>query len=214
MKRNLFGILALLLVCFSFSLVCDTVWAFKNVCPDCVKVIDNLDLTACPDCGRAVNKCLACGFVNPIRNDNCENCSATLAESRVSRTIDKETRDDLQLGESPRALIEVELRQIEERVNNEGLTPELAARQVELLTQMGWWSKANWVALDFSSRFPDADQKAQVSACRVTALRNLAFLALEAKEKDKAVDYLNTALSLDPKDKQSLNLLKVASGKK
>jgi len=214
MKKNLFGILALVTVLFSLALVCDVAWALKNVCPNCNKMIENLDLTACPFCGKIINKCLICGHVNPIRNDNCDNCNASLAESRVSRTIDKETRDDLQLGESPRAKIEVELGQIDDKAEKEGMTSELAARQIELLTQMGWWSKANTKASEFSSRFPDAHQNTQVAAYRVTALRHLGFIALEAKDKELATDYLKTALSIDPKDEKSQNLLQMAGGAK
>jgi uncharacterized protein HemY len=93
------------------------------------------------------------------------------------------------------------------------MTPELAARQVELLTQMGWWSLANTVAMDFSTRFPKADQNVAVVACRVTALRNLGFLALEDKSYAIAKEFLHTALTLAPKDTESLNLLKVVGEK-
>ena len=214
MKRSLFGVLALVTIFLSFTLVTDVLWALKNVCPNCTKVIDNVDLTECPFCGKVINKCLICGTVNPIKNDNCEKCSASLAESRVSRTISKETREDLRLGESPRAKIDVELQQIDEKVALEGLTPMLAARQVELMIQMGWWSMGNALARDFVTQFPNADQNAQVAANRVTALRHLGFLALEAKNNVLAKEYLNLALSIDPKDKDSQNLLDKMAGAK
>ena len=82
-------------------------WAFKNVCPSCHTLIDDMELSYCPECGRAINKCLNCDEINPAKNDNCSKCNASLAESRVSRTIEKDIRDDLRLGESPRAKIEV-----------------------------------------------------------------------------------------------------------
>lgn len=214
MKKKFSGILVLVAVLFSFALMCNVAWAFKNTCPECNKTIENLDLTACPDCGKIINKCLNCQHINPIKNDNCENCSATLAESRVLRTIDKETRQDLQLGESPRAKIVMELGQIEERASIDGMTPELGARQVELLIEMGWWSKANTQAIEFTSLFPEAAQNAQVAAFRVTALRGLGYLALQERNKPLARQYLKTALSIDPKDSKSLYLLRKAGGAK
>lgn len=214
MQRNLLGNLVLLSVLLSLAMMTDVAWAFKNSCPICQAVIKNQDLTACPTCGKIINKCLICGKVNPIKNDNCDNCSATLSESRVQRTIAQSTRDDLQLGESPRARIEVELRQIEEEASNQGLSAEMAARQVELLTQMGWWSKANTLASEFTAKFPEAEQTEQVAACRVTALRHLGFLALDGKKKRLAREYLKTALAIDPKDEKSRNLLQMAGGSK
>lgn len=213
MRRSYFTTLSLLLL-FVFALVCNNAWALKNVCPDCNLIIEDLDRVSCPDCRKIINKCLICGNVNPIRNDNCSKCGATLAESRVSATIDKKTRDDLRLGQSPRARIEVELRQIEDAVADYELTPELGARQIELLTKMGWWSKANGLALEFAAKFPQADQIARVSAYRVTALRNLGFLAKQAGRYKAAREYLQAALSIDPQDKKSKNLLNSISGKR
>lgn len=210
MKRSLFGTLGLLTVLFSFALMCEVTWALKNVCPNCKTMIKNLDLAACPNCGKIINKCLICGYINPIKNDNCYKCSASLAESRVSRTIEKETRDELRLGESPRSRIDVELQQIEQKVAMQGWTPELAARQVELLTKMGWWSLANATAIEFSSRYPLSEQTTQVAAWRVTSLKKLGFLALEEKNNEVAMEYLKTAISIDPRDKETRDLLKMA----
>ncbi|MBF0502078.1 MAG: hypothetical protein HQM09_18205 [Candidatus Riflebacteria bacterium] len=209
MKKSMFGALTLVVVLLSFALVSNVALALKNVCPNCNKMIDNQELNACPFCGKIINKCLICGYVNPIKNDNCASCSANLAESRVSRTIDKETRTDLKLGESPLAQIAVELAQIDHKVVVTGLTPELAARQVELLSKMGWWSLVNTVAMHFATQYPNSDQNTKVAASRVIALRNLAFLALSDKNNNTARDYINTALSIDPKDKECLNLQKV-----
>jgi Tfp pilus assembly protein PilF len=90
----------------------------------------------------------------------------------------------------------------------------MAARKIQLLSQMGWWSKVNTVAEEFSTQFPNSDQDAEVTAHRVIALRHLGFLALEAKDREAAQEYLKTALSLDPKDAASLNLLQMAGGAK
>ncbi|MBU1109337.1 MAG: hypothetical protein KKB51_21840 [Candidatus Riflebacteria bacterium] len=213
MKKNLTGILALVALLCVFTLVENVVLALKNVCPECNFLIEDLELTACPKCGRVLNKCLICGAVNPAKNDNCYNCQASLAESRVLATIDVETRDSMRLGESTRAQIEVELGQIKERIATGELTPALAAREVELLTKMGWWSKANTLASEFAVKFPDSDKNVLISACRVKALRNLSFLAIEDEEFDVAIGYLKAALEIDPKDKKSQNLLKIAESK-
>ncbi|MBF0544280.1 MAG: hypothetical protein HQM08_07600 [Candidatus Riflebacteria bacterium] len=214
MKKNVFGILAIVVVLFSFSLVCDVVWALKNVCPECCKMVKDQDLTQCPFCGKVMNKCLICGQINPIKNDHCASCSASLAESRVSRTISRDIREELKLGESDRSKIEVELQQIEQKVLETGITPELVARQVELLTLMGWWSLANTTANTFSQQFPKAEQNARMSICRVIALRNLGFLALQENHNEIAIGYLKTALSIDPKDSKAQNLLEMAGGTK
>ena len=186
------------------------VWAIKNVCPDCNFLQEDMELTACPKCGKIINKCLICGTINPIKNDNCSNCNASLAESRVMRTIDEATREELRLGESDRAKIEVELGQIKDRIEKGELTAELAARQVELLTKMDWWSKANLRAIEFAAKFPDSAQNAMVTKCRVKSLRTLGFLAMEDDEYAVAIEYLKTALALDPKDKKATVLLKMS----
>ena len=213
MKRNLTGILVLVALLCVFTFVENVVLALKNVCPECNFLIEDLELTACPKCERFINKCLICGAVNPAKNDNCSNCQASLAESRVMRTIDEDTRDSMRLGESTRAQIEVELGQIKERIATGELTPDLAARQVELLTKMGWWSKANAMANEFAVKFPDSDKNVLIGACRVKALRNLGFLSMEEEEFEVAIGYLKTALEIDPKDKKSQNLLKIAESK-
>ncbi len=212
MKKSLLGIMTLLAVMFAFALVGNIAWALKNVCPECKAVIEDLELTDCPKCSKVINKCLICGTINPIKNDNCMNCNASLAESRVLRTIDLETREDLRLGESDRAKIEVELGQIKDMVAKDELTPALAARQIELLTKMDWWSKANARGIEFSSKFPaaEAKEKALVNICRVKCLRNLGFLAMEDNEFVTAIEYLKAALLIDPKDKKSANLLKMS----
>lgn len=214
MRSRSIGIVVVFVILWSFTFMCNTAWALKNVCPECKVVIENLELTACPLCGKVINKCLQCGKINPIKNDNCSSCNATLAESRVLQTIDKETRQNLRLGESTRSQIEVELRQIEEEVSIGELTPDLAAKQVELLTQIGWWSKANTLANEFTTKFPGSDKTSLVAACQVTALRNLGFLALNEKNYAAAKKYLKTALSIDPKDKKSKNLLTKIAGHK
>lgn len=212
MKKSIFGILALVVIMFTFAMVSNIAWALKNVCPECNTMIENLDMTACPNCEKVINKCLICETINPIKNDNCSKCKASLAESRVLRTIDKDTRENLMLGESPRSLIEVELGQIEKKAAIEEITPELAARRIELLTQMGWWSKANTLASEFTPKFRESYKRPLVAACQVTALRNLGFLALQEKNYSGAREYLKTALTIDPNDKKSQNLLKKISG--
>jgi len=214
MKRNLMRVLSVLALFACFVMVAEVSWAFKNSCPICNKVIEDQELTTCPSCGKVINKCLICGTVNPIKNDHCSNCDANLAESRVMRTISPDVRQDLKLGESPRAKIEVELGQIEQRTASEGATPELAARQVELLTQMGWWSEANLVAKQFTTTYPTASQTRLVNACRGKALRNLGFLAMEIENNEGAIEYLDAALALNPKDKVAQNLRQMAGGAK
>lgn len=210
MRRSLWGVLTLVMVIFTFLLAGNTAWALKNVCPDCKVVIENVEQTECPACGKVINKCLICGAINPIKNDNCMSCNASLAESRVLRTIDKETREDLRLGESDRAKIEVELGQIKDQAAKDELTEEMAARQIELLTQMGWWSRANLKAIEYGEKFPEGAQKNLVGTCRVKCLRNLGFLAMEENDFELAVEYLKTALTIAPTDKKSTNLLKMS----
>ncbi len=210
MKKSSMGRILLLVFLFAFTLISNQAMALKNVCPECKTLVEDLELTACQNCGLIMNRCLICGKINPIKNDNCDHCFASLAESRVLQTIDKEVRKDLRLGESARARHEVELQQIEEKIKVTELTPELAKRQIELLTKMGWWSQANKKGIEFEANFPD-EKSVLVSVCRCKALRNLGFLAIENNEFDVAIGYLKTALAIDPKDKKSANLLKVAS---
>ena len=210
MKKSLMGFVVLSVVLLSVFFTGSAAWAIKNVCPDCNFLLEDMELTACPNCGKIINKCLICGTVNPIKNDNCSNCNASLAESRVMRTIDKDVREELRLGESDRAKIEVELGQIKDRIEKGELTPELAARQIELLTKMDWWSKANLMAIEFAAKFPDSNQNAMVTRCRVKSLRTLGFLSMEDDEYARAVEYLKAALAIDPNDKKSANLLKMS----
>jgi len=202
----MFVVVALLFVFFFDS----SAFALKNVCPDCKLLQENMDLTECPGCGKIINKCLICGTVNPMKNDNCSECHASLAESRVMRTIDLETREELRLGESDRAKIEVELGQIKNQIETGELTAEIAARRIELLTKMEWWSQANHRAIEFAEQFSDTKQNILVKKCRVKSLRRLGFLALEDDEYVIANEYLKTALKLDPEDKKTANLLKAS----
>lgn len=213
MKRKLTGVLAIIALLCVFTFVDNTVFAIKNVCPECNTLVEDMEATECASCGRAINKCLICGAINPAKNDNCYNCQASLAESRVLGTIDRETRIRLQLGESTRAQIEVELGQIKERIELDELTPDLAARQIELLTKLGWWSRANTLAGEFAVKFADSDKKVLVAACQVKALRNLGFLAMEEGNFTIAAEYLKKALKIDPKDTKSRNLLKAVEAK-
>ncbi len=210
MKTSLMGIMVLSVVMLAFLFTGNAAWALKNVCPDCNFLQEDMDRTDCPKCGKIINKCLICNTVNKIKNDNCTYCSASLAESRVLRTIDATTREELRLGESDRAKIEVELGQIKDRIEKTELTSELAARQIELLTKMDWWSKANLKAIEFAAKFPDSNQNAMVKRCRVKSLRTLGFLAMEDDEYAIAVEYLKTALELDPTDKKASGLLRAS----
>jgi predicted RNA-binding Zn-ribbon protein involved in translation (DUF1610 family) len=210
MKKSLMGFLVLSIFLLAAFFTGSAAWAIKNVCPDCNFLLDDMELFACPNCGKIINKCLICGTVNPIKNDNCSECSASLAESRVLRKIDKEVREELRLGESDRARIDVELGQIKEKIEKGELTTELAAREIELLTKMDWWSKANIKAIEFAAKFPDATQNPLVKRCRVKSLRQLGFLAMEDDEYVIANEYLKTALELDPNDKKAANLLKIS----
>jgi hypothetical protein len=160
--------------------------------------------------GKIINKCLICGKINPFKNDNCSECNASLAESRVMRTIDEDVREDLRLGESDRAKIEVELGQIKDKIEKGELTPELAAREIELLTKMDWWAKANLKAIEFAAKFPEAEQKVLVQKCRIKSLRHLGYLAIEDDEYEIANHYLKAALKIDPNDKKSISLLKIS----
>ncbi|NLI77530.1 MAG: hypothetical protein GX442_13940 [Candidatus Riflebacteria bacterium] len=213
MGKTNWGILTLGMLFISFLLLVDVAWALKNVCPRCGLVIANLELTTCIRCGKIVNKCMQCGTVNPIKNDHCSKCNASLAESRIQRTIATETRADLQLGESPRAKIDVELEQIRHKAEKDGLTAEQGARQVELLTAMGWWSQVNTAANDFTTRFPEAEETPDVAANRVIALRHLGFLAIEDGDLETAREFLQTGLALDPNDRRTKNLLKKIADK-
>lgn len=210
MKKSLMGFIVLAMVLGSVLLTGSIAWAIKNVCPDCNFLLEDMELTACPNCGKIINKCLICGTVNPIKNDNCLECSASLAESRIMRTIDKSVREELRLGESDRAKIEVELGQIKDRIEKGELTPKLASREIELLTKMDWWSKANIKAIAFVANFPEAEQNAMVKKCRIKSLRQLGYLAMEDDEYVVANEYLKTALELDPNDKKAASLLKMS----
>ncbi len=210
MKHVFERVMVVLAVLSAFTMVVNVAFALKNVCPDCRLTVEDMELTACPACGKIINKCLICGVINPVKNDNCSSCNASLAESRVLRTIDKQTREELRLGESDRAKIEVELGQIKNIVEEDKLTAELAAREVELLTKMDWWSKANLKALEFTRKFPDAPQKNLVNKCRVKCLRTLGFLAMEDSEFELAITYLKAALEIAPEDKNAAHLLKMS----
>lgn len=209
MKSSI-GFMFVGIVLLAVLFIGSTAWAIKNVCPDCNYMLEDMELKVCPNCGKIINKCLICGKVNPIKNDNCSECNASLAESRIMRTIDKNVRDRLRLGESDRAKIEVELGQIKDKIKKGELTPDLAAREIELLTKMDWWSKANIKAIAFADKFPEAKQIALVKKCRVKSLRNLGYLAIEDDEYLIANEYLKTALELEPNDKKAASLLKIS----
>lgn len=210
MNNKFSALMVICVVLFAVFFATNAAWAIKNVCPECNFLVEDMEATNCPNCGRIINKCLICGTINPMKNDNCSSCHASLAESRIMGQIDSDTRKSLRLGKSDRAKIEVELGQIKDIIETGELTPEIAAREVELLTKMDWWAKSNLKAIEFAAKFPDSDKNILVTKCRVKSLRHLGFLAMEEDEYVIASDYLKTALELDPNDKKSANLLKMS----
>ncbi len=210
MKKSFIGFMVMSMILLSVFFAGNAAWAIKNVCPDCNFLQNDMELTACPNCGKIINRCLICGTINPIKNDNCSECHASLAESRIMRTIDKDVREDMRLGESDRAKIDVELGQLKDRMEKGEYTAELAAREIELLTKMDWWSKANLKSIEFAAKFSETKQNNLVKRCRVKSLRHLGFLAMEDNEYAMANEYLKTALEIDPNDKKSASLLKMS----
>ncbi len=166
-------------------------FAQRNVCNEC-QAINQPDAAQCKDCLTPLNKCLDCGTENPANLDYCSKCNAPLAEMRVLGKIDAQTRKELKLGQSDRAVIEKELMKKPEQ------SEKLIYQRSKLLNRMEFHSREAESWREFLQKYPDSKKKSSAKAFLAEALRKWAYLFYQQKDMESAQAMLLEAVEANP----------------
>ena len=173
-------------------------FAQRNVCNEC-QAVNEIDAIRCKDCLTPLNKCLDCGTENPADRDYCSKCNAPLAEMRVLGSIDEQTREDLKLGQSDRAVIDKELMKIAYLLEKK---PEQAEKLIyqrsKLLNRMDFHSREAESWREFLQKFPDSKKKSSAKVFLAEALRKWAYLFYQQKDNESAMTMLQEAVEANP----------------
>ncbi len=192
-KNLLFLIGVMFLVAISNS-VC----AQRNVCYECKK-INTADSTTCEKCSTALNLCLDCGTENKSSADYCSNCNAPLAEMRLLGKIDPQTRDNLRLGQSQRALLDKELMKVAYLLEkNPDDAERLIFKRSMLLHRMDFHSREAESWREFLERFPKSAKKTVARVYLSEALRKWSFLFYSQKKTDMSLALLKESTEHNP----------------
>ncbi|EKD81917.1 MAG: hypothetical protein ACD_39C01570G0004 [uncultured bacterium] len=209
--------LRILLIVLLFVAFAPQAFAQRNVCNEC-QAINQPDSIKCKDCLTPLNKCLDCETENPADLDFCSKCNAPLAEMRVLGSIDKQTRDDLKLGQSERAVIDKELMKIAYLLEKK---PEQAEKLIyqrsRLLNRMEFHAREAESWREFLEKFPDSKKKSSARAFLSEALRKWAYLFYQQKELDSALATLKEATEtnrMNPEAWSWLARIQYETGKK
>ncbi len=186
-----------LLVIFLLALT-NSVFAYRNVCKDC-NLIASEDARRCENCQKPFNKCLKCQHENPANIDFCEKCNTPLAEMRILGSINSDVREDLRLGESSRAKMDLEIQKLNHLLK---LEPEKADiylfRLAKLYQQMKFYAKECSAWQEYLEKFPNTDKKAIIEAYLSESLRKLAYLFYNQKNFASATASLEEATTRNP----------------
>lgn len=172
--------------------------AIRNVCRTCQARAELTDVV-CPNCGHPMNLCLHCNHQNPVSEDYCLVCLEPLAESRLLGDIASDVREDLRLGQSPRAELERELSKIQHLLEVKPDHREiLMFQRGKLLHQMNFFSREAEAWEEFLNEFPESRKKTIAAAYRSEALRQWAYLLYTQKEWQPALEKFEQATVCNP----------------
>jgi len=185
--------LKLLLALTLIVVMLPQVFAQRNICSEC-HAVNEQDAIRCRDCTTPLNKCLDCNTENPANLDYCSKCNAPLAEMRILGSINEQTRDELKLGQSDRAVIDKELMKVAFLLEKE---PEQAEKLIyqrsRLLNKMNFHAREAESWREFLQRFPDSKKKSTAKLYLSEALRKWAYLFYQQKNKERALELLKEA---------------------
>lgn len=195
MKRILFSFVCLILLGF---LSVTELWALKNVCKSCNTMAELTDLT-CKKCKKPLNRCLACGALNPVSVDYCTQCGEMLAEMRVLDTIDPELREELRLGQSDRAQAERELAKINNLIEKDpGKLEIYLYRQAKIFRRMSFYSREAQAWKEYLEKFPLSPKRNRINAFYSESLRLWGNLFYEQGEIKSALEKFELAAKTNP----------------
>ena len=179
-------LLALMLV----TIMLPPAFAQRDICGEC-HAVNVADAARCKDCLTPLNKCLDCGTENPANLDYCSKCNAPLAEMRVLGSIDKQTREDLKLGQSDQAIIDKELMKIAYLLEKKPEQSEkLIYQRSKLLNKMHFHARESESWREFLQQFPDSRKKSTAKLYLSEALRKWAYLFYQQKDLESALALL------------------------
>ena len=186
----------------------------RNVCNKC-KAIAAYDAVECPNCGNPLNKCLDCGTENKANADFCVKCSAPLAEMRLLTTIASDTRIQLKLGQSDRALAEKEIARCEFLAKE---NPEEAEvyyfKKAKELHKMKFYAKEAIAWEEFLTKYPDSKRRGIAENFLSEALRKWGYLFYSQKNIASATEKFWAATEVNPENSIAWEWLGTASLKK
>jgi tetratricopeptide (TPR) repeat protein len=187
-----------------FAVVAVTGFGFQDQCKSCKMVAEPNDLI-CKNCGNYLNRCMICGQPNPVRNDSCEICCNPLVESRILSSIDPAVREELQLGKSPRAILDRENSRIRCFLRR---TPDQEARLLfDLamnLKRMKFFAREAEAWGKFLTKFPLAIEAGAARHFRSEAFQNWGYLFFLDGNLREAETKFRAAIKDDPQNTEAL----------
>lgn len=199
------------LALFVFALTAVEGFNWRNVCKKCDQ-INQPSATHCSSCQVPMNKCLKCGTDNRIDADYCVKCAAPLAEMRILGSIEPEVRSELKLGESPRAMADLDISRLRHLISIDPENTEKYMFELGLKYQaINFFSResATWRA--FVKDYPASQHIPLVKQHASESLRKWGYLMYEQGRYSKAVELLNEALQMNPENKSARSWLGQAS---
>lgn len=172
--------------------------AIRNVCRNCQTRAELTDII-CPNCGQPMNVCLSCNHQNPVSADYCLVCFEPLAESRLLGTIASDVREELRLGQSPRAEIERELSKLDFLLQTKPENRQIYLfRRGKLYHQMQFFSREAQTWEEFLKDYPESPKKKTALAFRSEALRQWGYLIYTQKNLKEALVKFEEAATCNP----------------
>ena len=199
------------LALFVCALTAAEAFNWRNVCKKC-DYINQPSATHCESCQTPMNHCLKCGTDNRIDADYCVKCAAPLAEMRILGSIEPEVREQLKLGESPRARADLDIRTLKHLISNDPENTEKYQFELGLkYREINFYSRESETWRAFVTAFPDSQHIPLVKQYASESLRKWSYLLYEQGRYSKAVELLNEALQMNPENKNARNWLGHAS---
>lgn len=210
-SKSLFRSIVLLT---AFVLVLSSAYAMigRNICGKC-NWINKAETVLCQNCQNPLNHCLKCGHDNEARADYCANCSMPLAEMRVLATIAPEVRTQLKLGESPRAVADLEIKRLEYLLQTDAENAEKHLFNLAMThKRIDFFSRESALWLDFLQKYPNSEKAGEAKINGSDSLRKWSYLLYSQGAYARAVELLNESLRLNPANKEAQKWLKIARG--
>jgi len=198
----------------AFVLVLSSAYAMigRNICGKC-NWINKPETILCENCQNPLNHCLKCGHDNMAKADYCANCSMPLAEMRVLGTIDPEVRAQLKLGESPRAVADLEIKRLEYLLQTDAENAEKHLFNLAMThKRIDFYSRESALWLDFLQKYPNSEKAGEAKVNGSDSLRKWSYLLYSQGSYARAVELLNESLRLNPANKEAQKWLKIARG--